>query len=106
MGWRVGQGIGPRLTYKQKKAQDALFVPSSLDEGGEDADDEGNKHTYAPRDTPIMLVDRKDNFHGLGYTPGMRLNDNLGRGGKATQGPKGPNLSGMWFNIIQSDSLI
>jgi len=42
---------------------------------------------YAPRDTPTLVVERKDNAHGLGYRPGMGLNDNLGVG-KGAEGPK------------------
>jgi G patch domain-containing protein 1 len=57
----------------------------------EDAE-EAKKHTYAPRDTPILLVDRKDNAHGLGYRAGMGLNDSLGVS-KGTEGLKGPKLS-------------
>lgn len=96
MGWRVGQGIGPRLTWRQRKQQDLqastgpeVDVNSILED--EDSE-EASKHTYAPRDTPILLVDRKDNAHGLGYKPGMRLNDSLGVS-KGTEGPKEPNLS-------------
>src|ERR1700733_7675076 len=101
MGWRVGQGIGPRLTWRQRKLQDLqastgseVDVNSILDDGDTE---EAKKHTYAPRDTPILLVDRKDNAHGLGYRPGMRLNDTLGVS-KRAEGPKGPNLSGMCHN--------
>lgn len=57
-------------------------------------DEEASKHTYAPRDTPILLVGRKDNSHGLGYHPGMGLNESLGvkSGGSAS----GPKLSGVF----------
>ena|ERR1700734_3188166 len=96
MGWRVGQGIGPRLTWRQRKLQDLqastgpeVDVESMLvDEDAEEA----SKHTYAPRDTPILVVERKDNTHGLGYRPGMGLNDSLGIG-KGAGGPKESNLS-------------
>ena len=97
MGWRVGQGIGPRLTWRQRKLQDlqASTGPQIDAESiqGDEESEEASKHTYAPRDTPILLVDRKDNAHGLGYKPGMGLNDSLGVG-RGAEGPKGPNLSG------------
>jgi G patch domain-containing protein 1 len=82
MGWRLGQGIGPRVTLRQRKMQD-LQASSGQNLTGYDIDipdddEEANKHTYAPRDTPILLVERKDNYHGLGYRPGMGLNESLG----------------------------
>lgn len=96
MGWRMGQGIGPRVTLRQRKLQDlqassgrgvSLYDVKIAEDEAED-----DKHTYAPRDTPVLVVERKDNFHGLGYRPGMRLND--GAGTKNSSGPAGPNLSG------------
>lgn len=95
MGWRLGQGIGPRISLKERKKQDAQayevttgtkFSGSTLNIA--DDDDEANKHTYAPRDTPILTVKRKDNLHGLGYTPGLSLNESLGGPSASGTGPK------------------
>lgn len=94
MGWRVGQGVGPRLTWRQRRKQDiALSTGSHADKDLPASDDEeASKHTYAPRDTSMLIVDRKEDSHGLGYTPGMGLNESLGgKSGKAMM--KGPNLS-------------
>ncbi len=96
MGWRIGNGIGPRVSLKQRKLQDLQAftgqASSSDDVKVTDDDEEASKHTYAPRDTPVIRFDRKDNFHGLGYRPGMSLNESLGvNGGKPSSGP---NLSG------------
>ena len=85
MGWRPGQGIGPRLTYKQRKAQDREL--GIISEDLED-DEEANKHTYAPRDSRIFTVEKKDNFHGLGYKPGMTLKESLGAQAAAESGPR------------------
>ncbi|THH28376.1 hypothetical protein EUX98_g5824 [Antrodiella citrinella] len=87
MGWRVGQGIGPRLTYEQRREQDIAlgYSPMELD------DEEAKKHKYPRRDTPLLLVSRKDNSHGLGYKPGMGLNESLGVQDGA--GVKGPQLA-------------
>jgi G patch domain-containing protein 1 len=85
MGWKVGQGIGPRLTYHQRKLQDLeLGLPTPAEEDEEEA----SKHTYAPRDTGIVVAERKDNSHGLGYRPGMGLNESLGVKGAGKAGPK------------------
>lgn len=90
MGWRPGQGIGPRLTYEQLKRrseQDGTPLPAV-----EDAEDaEAMKHTYAPRDTRMLSVSRKDDFHGLGYTPVMGLRSS----GKQATDVSGPRLSSM-----------
>jgi G patch domain-containing protein 1 len=90
MGWKLGQGIGPRISYRQRKLQDlqaTLGSNASMDDIPED--EEASKHTYAPRDTPILAVERKDNSHGLGYLPGLSLNERHGvKGGEASSGPK------------------
>lgn len=74
MGWRLGQGVGPRLTYAQRRAQQGPFAPKE-----EDEDEEAKKHLYPRKDTPVLLAPRKDNFHGLGYVPGMRLEEAVGQ---------------------------
>ncbi|KAG6908902.1 hypothetical protein DXG01_002880 [Tephrocybe rancida] len=96
MGWRLGQGIGPRISLRKRKFQDMQLsfggrVSSDLANIPDD-DEEASKHTYAPRDTPILLVERKDNSHGLGYNPGMGLHE--GTGGKGgSESFKGPRLA-------------
>jgi G patch domain-containing protein 1 len=98
MGWRIGQGIGPRVTWKQRKLQDLQATAGSkitVNEISVSEDDaEASKHTYAPRDTPILIVDRKDNSHGLGYRPGMSLNESLGV--KTRSNASGPNIACMF----------
>lgn len=90
MGWKLGQGIGPRLTYAQRKAQDAGFLdPSKEVEGNEEDIEEAKKHLYPRKDTSILLFRRKDNFHGLGYSPGLSLNESVG----GDQARAGPNIS-------------
>lgn len=84
MGWRQGQGIGPRLTYEQlvrKSEEDGTPLPAV-----EDA--EARKHTYAPRDTKLLQVSRKDDFHGLGYTAVIGLHSSNNQAGIS-----GPRLS-------------
>ena len=98
MGWRHGQGIGPRLTWRQKRLQDAQAKSSrilTLDDlklDPSEEDDEAQKHTYPRADTPLTVVPRKDNTHGLGYTPGLSLNDALGN--DRDPKPSGPQISG------------
>ena len=93
MGWRPGQGIGPRLTYAQKKAQDAGRTDLSKEvEGDEEDIEEAKKHLYPRKDIPVVVYPRKDNFHGLGYTPGLSLHESVGGG---ERGRGGPNISGM-----------
>ena len=71
-----------------------MYSQASVDarqtEGNEDDLEEAKKHLYPRKDTPVMLVPRKDNFHGLGYTPGLSLGESVG----ANRGQGGPNISG------------
>src|SRR5882762_2831441 len=102
MGWHVGQGIRPCLTWHQRKLQDLqastgpeIDVGSILE--GEDAK-EASKHMYAPRDILILLVDRKDNTHVLEYTKSQSWSWKRRR-------PKGPNLSGI-LQYVQDNVLV
>ncbi|TBU44672.1 hypothetical protein BD309DRAFT_919406 [Dichomitus squalens] len=90
MGWRLGQGIGPRLTYAQKRAQDAGFMDPSKEVNGDEEDiEEARKHLYPRKDAPVVIYPRKDNFHGLGYAPGLSLHESVG----GERGSTGPNIS-------------
>ncbi|XP_039965122.1 G patch domain-containing protein 1 homolog [Bactrocera tryoni] len=90
MGWRPGQGIGPRQTRKEKKSarsrnQREMYVmqqygyqpnasatksPEHSDDAGgetESSDEETDKITFAPDDyEPYVCLAKKDRF-GLGY---------------------------------------
>lgn len=79
-GWRPGQGIGPRVSYAKRKKQDAKmagpsgngvgpFTGQSGEEG--EAEAEASKHTFAPRDTKLLVFPPKEDQAGLGYVPGM-----------------------------------
>lgn len=93
MGWKPGQGVGPKISYKQLKLQDNQLRSLSgrpVQLPGQVEDDEAKKHMYPPRDTPLILYQRKDNSFGLGYTPGARLEASP----KADTIGRGPRLSG------------
>lgn len=98
MGWRPGQGIGPRLTWRQRKIQELqasvgyLVAQDDLKLDESNVDEEAKKHTYPRRDTPMLLVPRKENPHGIGYIPGMSLDDSLGGSNNASS--SGPQISG------------
>ncbi|EJD48090.1 DUF1604-domain-containing protein [Auricularia subglabra TFB-10046 SS5] len=94
MGWRPGQGVGPRVTWKQLKHQDAQSSTlSSADVASTAAPpeehEEASKHTYAPRDTKLPVFTRKTNNHGIGYSPGATLHESLATAKAST----GPNIS-------------
>lgn len=102
MGWRPGQGIGPRVTLAQRKRQDAGFLdPSKEVDGEEDDIEEAKKHMYPRRDIPVIIAPRKDNFHGIGYSPGLGLNESLGQTAGGGEGQAGPSISG-WYLLILS----
>ncbi|BGP04341.1 G patch domain-containing protein 1 [Rhodotorula toruloides] len=88
MGWRDGQGVGPRVTYQQRKRQ-AADIGVKLDEE-DDIGGEAEKHLYAPLDRPLTLIKgtsaSMDKGWGLGYQPGMNLQQQLrSEGGYAGQ---------------------
>ncbi|KLO19292.1 hypothetical protein SCHPADRAFT_898867 [Schizopora paradoxa] len=89
MGWRLGHGIGPRITYEQRKAQDTMYgdTSSSLDD-----DEEAKKHMYPPRDTRVHNFKRKDDSFGLGYVPSKGLTE-LVRDSSGDKRDSGPNIS-------------
>jgi G patch domain-containing protein 1 len=83
MGWRPSQGIGPRVSYQQRKLQDELAgVPPPPE------DPEAEKHTYAPRDVKVPNIPTKDNAFGIGYVPAAGLS--TGNQNKASE----PIISG------------
>lgn len=92
MGWRPGQGIGPRVTWRQREIQHGR----DPDRTGLDVDEEAKKHTYAPKDTPPIVVPRKDDLHGLGYNKALGLHASLGFNEQGTHGAQGPRLAGIY----------
>jgi G patch domain-containing protein 1 len=83
MGWRQGQGIGPRLTSKQKakhaEANQRMFgcpMPpsqqgkndsSSSDDDDDQIDPKYKAYLFAPDDVPEFVAKPKDNLFGIGY---------------------------------------
>lgn len=78
-GWRPGQGIGPRVTARKLKWQEAkmglgVAGPSRGIDQDEDMDGgEAGKHTFAPRDTKLVVYQAKDDREGLGFQKGMGM---------------------------------
>lgn len=54
MGWRDGQGIGPKVKRKARFQEDE-----------EEAD--GAEHAFAPDDTPLIAAGRKEDRKGMGF---------------------------------------
>jgi G patch domain-containing protein 1 len=88
MGWRPGQGVGPRVTYDQLRKQDLQSSEPPVSSGTSemDEDDEARMHTFAPRDTRVTVFRPKENHFGLGYMPGATLSEAINHG--ETTGPK------------------
>lgn len=96
MGWRLGQGVGPRVSYAKLKQQDQLLAGPSVAPSRPDIpDDEASKHSFAPRDTQIPNYPPKGDAFGLGYVrgPGLIAQTSVG----SEKGPSGPKISGMLF---------
>ncbi|NXP55123.1 GPTC1 protein, partial [Heliornis fulica] len=76
MGWKEGQGIGPRVKRKPRRQKPdpgvkvyGCALPPGLSEGSEDEEDEYQPEnvTFAPKDVIPVDLTPKDNVHGLGY---------------------------------------
>ncbi|NXB09497.1 GPTC1 protein, partial [Cnemophilus loriae] len=76
MGWKDGQGIGPRVKRKpcRQKPDPTVKIygcalPPGLSEGSEDEEDEYQPEnvTFAPKDVMPVDLTPKENVHGLGY---------------------------------------
>ncbi|KAK3085935.1 hypothetical protein FSP39_010983 [Pinctada imbricata] len=78
LGWKEGQGIGPRATHKQKQkaaekqAEKARVYgcplpPSQGSDQELDSDSEVINVTFAPKDTTPIVFSAKTNVHGIGY---------------------------------------
>lgn len=75
MGWRDGQGVGPRVTLDQRRAQ-AADLGITIEEDGQDTE-EAAKHYYAPMDRPLASLEEvgvaTDRGWGLGYKAGPSI---------------------------------
>jgi G patch domain-containing protein 1 len=85
MGWRDGQGVGPRVTFEQRKKQAAeLGLKLDAEEDEEEGAGEASKHYFAPLDRPLKLLEAvgisSDRGWGLGYKPGPNMEKALGVG--------------------------
>ena len=58
MGWREGQGVGPKIKRKPRLGEDHEMKPESNEES----------HLFAPDNSKMISFDRKVDRKGLGYT--------------------------------------
>lgn len=69
MGWKPGQGIGPRVKRGNKKRANGVDESSaSLDSPSEADDPMIASFTFAPKDITSLPYTPKDDYHGIGYT--------------------------------------
>ncbi|XP_075840562.1 G patch domain-containing protein 1 isoform X1 [Microtus pennsylvanicus] len=76
MGWKEGQGVGPRVKRKPRRQKPdpgvkiyGCALPPGGSEGSEDEDDDylPDNVTFAPKDVMPVDFTPKDNVHGLAY---------------------------------------
>ncbi|XP_062817762.1 G patch domain-containing protein 1 isoform X3 [Anolis carolinensis] len=76
MGWKDGQGVGPRVKRKPQKqkpvADPVKIYGCALPPGSEESEEEEDDYqpenvTFAPKDVMPVNLAPKDNVHGLGY---------------------------------------
>lgn len=76
MGWKPGQGVGSRLTKKEKhkirQRNEKLKLVQEHSEvmasNSEDSDDDSTNITFAPDDYEPFTCKPKDNYFGIGYS--------------------------------------
>ncbi|KAA0183264.1 hypothetical protein HAZT_HAZT009405 [Hyalella azteca] len=83
LGWREGQGVGPRLSHREKKRKGKKFSHSSAVDGPGNSDSDSelpagySNVTFAPEEAgsaQLAVLENKDNTFGLGYKPLSRDN--------------------------------
>ncbi|GAA6076159.1 G patch domain-containing protein 1 isoform X2, partial [Tachysurus ichikawai] len=73
MGWKDGQGVGPRVKRRQRKQDTDVKVygcvlpPSGPEELEDDDEFAPENVTFAPKDVTPVDFTPKDDVHGLGY---------------------------------------
>ena len=73
MGWKPGQGIGPKLTKKGKKSisksTKKMFGPAlaEADSDDDEIDEKYKDFLFAPDDIPNFVAKPKSNLFGIGY---------------------------------------
>lgn len=72
LGWRPGQGLGPRVTLRKLKIQEGKLGKARVGIEEDDVEEAG-KHTYAPRDTRLLVFDPKEDKEGLGFQKGAGM---------------------------------
>ncbi|XP_063976054.1 G patch domain-containing protein 1 homolog [Diachasmimorpha longicaudata] len=78
MGWKPGQGVGPRVTRREKqKTRErndkkvygcSLPTQESKDSTSESSDDDQEGILFAPDDYEPYRLNPKDNYFGIGYS--------------------------------------
>lgn len=70
MGWKPGQGLGPRVSAKRRRELMLLakgHVESMPPQEVDEDDEEAEKHMYAPPDTSLIIFEEKKDTRGLGW---------------------------------------
>lgn len=96
MGWREGQGIGPRITFARKqRSSNNIGVPiTTMDE---EDDPERQKHLFPPLDRPLVLFQPWSGNSGLGYSKSnhsVQLDRSFGGVGLHATSEIGPAIDG------------
>ncbi|KAI9804286.1 MAG: hypothetical protein M1833_007093 [Piccolia ochrophora] len=77
MGWREGQGVGPKIRRKARLDRD--MIQDTADVGDEDM------HLFAPENSLMITFNRKNDHKGVGFEGESRLGDTKDVDSGATQ---------------------
>ncbi|KAI9204702.1 uncharacterized protein BJ171DRAFT_100033 [Polychytrium aggregatum] len=92
MGWREGQGIGARVSFKRK-------AHGSRDTYEDDIHATG--HSFAPTDTALLVVKQKTDVFGIGFDPLKNAPEFSRSHGSGRPGASGPQDDGKRFMGIK-----
>ncbi|KAJ9126346.1 hypothetical protein QFC24_002080 [Naganishia onofrii] len=107
MGWRPGQGIGPRVSARKRKIQEAKILGRRTGRQAGDiaVDDEEEKHLFAPRDSKLMVFEQKAGKEGLGFVKGQGMRSIADRGSAQTEKPNVSAGFGLGIDEADEDDL-
>ena len=63
MGWKEGQGIGPKVKRAANVSDDGTT---------QEAEQSGVMHYFAPQNSVLVTLEKKENYSGLGYTGSLK----------------------------------
>ncbi|KIW06692.1 hypothetical protein, variant 2 [Verruconis gallopava] len=94
MGWREGQGIGPKVKRKARYDED---------DGNDDV--EGETHLFAPEDSKMIAFEKKSDCKGLGYAGELSLHRTIENNSKLDSDDDDDDSAAAWNRAANAAKL-